>query len=179
MAVIAVVACLLAGCDGAVDDDGAPTRSLPPSTPPAAAVTSAPAATPSPEGSARPSARAADPGENSEVAARQVPRRLVTLAQSDLSERIRAPVNEISVISADAVTWPDTSLGCPHPERRYAQGPQAGARIVLEIGDTRYRYHTGGRTTKPFLCQRPTAPRGQPIRPLDPRLTDPPRRQTP
>ena len=140
-AVMAAVACLLAGCGAA--DGGA--------------------------------ARAAGYDDATEA----VPGGQIALARSDLSERVRVPVDEIEVVAVDAVTWPDTSLGCPHPERRYAEVAQPGARIMLEIGGTRYRYHAGGDTDVPFLCERPTAQRGQPIEPSDPRLTDPLRRQTP
>jgi len=99
--------------------------------------------------------------------------RIVDLATSDLSARTGVPAAEITVLSAEAVTWSDASLGCPHPEMRYAQVPQDGARVVLESGGRRFRYHMGGQTTEPFLCEQPTARPG-PVRTLEPRLPDPP-----
>jgi hypothetical protein len=99
--------------------------------------------------------------------------RIVDLATSDLSARTGAPATEITVLYAEAVTWSDASLGCPHPDMRYAQVPQDGARVVLESGGRRYRYHMGGHTTEPFLCEQPTAKPG-PARTLEPRLPDPP-----
>jgi hypothetical protein len=121
-----------------------------------------------------PAPEAATPGAADEGAGMIAPglERIVDLATSDLSARTGAPATEITVLSAEAVTWSDASLGCPHPDMRYAQVPQDGARVVLESGGRRYNYHMGGHTTEPFLCEQPTAKPG-PARTLEPRLPDP------
>ncbi|WP_376789316.1 hypothetical protein [Thermoflexus sp.] len=72
-------------------------------------------------------------------------------ARKDLAARIGVPEEKIRVIEARAVTWPDTSLGCPEPGRMYAQVLTPGYRVVLEVAGQRYAYHAG-REGPPFLC---------------------------
>jgi hypothetical protein len=79
----------------------------------------------------------------------------VALAVTDLAERLAVPESEIEVVSAQPVTWPDSSLGCPEPGMQYAQVMTDGARIELASGGTTYSYHMGGSTYVPFLCERP------------------------
>ncbi len=75
---------------------------------------------------------------------------------------------QITVVSAEAVVWPDASLGCPQPGMRYAQVPVDGALIQLEAAGRVYPYHTGGNQVEPFLCEQT----GKPPRVTpDPRLT--------
>ena len=72
-------------------------------------------------------------------------------ARQDLAARLGVPAAEIQVVEARAVTWPDSSLGCPEPGRMYLQVLTPGFRIVLETGGKRYTYHAG-REGSPFLC---------------------------
>jgi hypothetical protein len=80
---------------------------------------------------------------------------LVDSAVADLAVRLSIAPDAIAVVSAEAVTWPDGSVGCPHPDMRYTQVPVDGALIVLAVGSTTYRYHSGGARTEPFLCTTP------------------------
>jgi len=74
---------------------------------------------------------------------------LVDKAVADLAVRIGdAPV---TVVSAERVTWPDTSYGCPRPGMAYAQVVADGSRIVLEASGRRYDYHVRPDATV-FLC---------------------------
>lgn len=98
--------------------------------------------------------------------------RIVDLAIQDLSARLGVSAEQITVESAETVTWPDAALGCPQPDMRYAQVPQDGARVVLRAGGTSYRYHTGGQRSEPFLCKQPVTKRPRPARTLAPRLPD-------
>jgi hypothetical protein len=79
----------------------------------------------------------------------------VTLAVADLSERLAVAETEIEVISAQPVSWPDSSLGCPEPGMQYAQVVTDGALIELGSGGQTYSYHMGGSTYVPFLCESP------------------------
>ena len=45
----------------------------------------------------------------------------IELAKSDLSRRLDISVDEIKVLEARAVVWPDASLGCPQPGMVYVQ----------------------------------------------------------
>jgi hypothetical protein len=76
---------------------------------------------------------------------------LVRVAVADLARRLDVAESDIVVISTEAVTWPDRSLGCPQPDMRYEQVPTDGALIVLSVDAALYRYHSGG-SRPPFLC---------------------------
>ena len=76
---------------------------------------------------------------------------VVRQAIDDLAERESMPADDIEVLSVEAVTWPDTSMGCPHPDMRYRQIPQDGLRLTLRAKGTQYIYHSGGHRP-PFLC---------------------------
>jgi hypothetical protein len=80
---------------------------------------------------------------------------LVERAVEDLAGRLGIADDEIELVSAVLVIWPDTSLGCPDPKMEYAQVPQDGSIIELSAQNRIYRYHTGGTTIDPFLCERP------------------------
>ena len=75
----------------------------------------------------------------------------IEVAKSDLSRRLDISVDEIKVLEARAVVWPDASLGCPQPGMVYAQAVQEGLLIRLQAGGEMYIYHSGGDET-PFLC---------------------------
>lgn len=78
-------------------------------------------------------------------------RALAAEAAADLAVRLGVPESAVTVVSVAAVTWPDTSLGCPQPGMRYTQVPVDGARIVLSADGREYAYHSGG-SRPPFLC---------------------------
>lgn len=103
----------------------------------------------------------------------QQARDVVQLAKEDLARRLKLPVSEISVVSVEAVDWPDTSLGCPQPGMAYAQVITPGFRVVLEAAGQSYEYHTdqdssvvlcqgGGSDVTPLM---PVAPHGIPGKP--------------
>jgi hypothetical protein len=69
-------------------------------------------------------------------------RLVVELAKEDLARRLEISVSEISLISVEAVDWPDTSLGCPQPGMMYAQVITPGFRVILAAKDRTYEYHT-------------------------------------
>jgi hypothetical protein len=54
----------------------------------------------------------------------------------------RAPGAPVRIVSSEAVTWPDGSLGCPEPGRMYTQALVKGHRIRVEAGGTLLDYHT-------------------------------------
>ena len=75
-------------------------------------------------------------------------------AKADLAERLGVPVDDVTVVSSEEVTWPDSSLGCPQPGMMYAQVLTEGSRILLSAGGRTYEYHSGGQRA-PFLCETP------------------------
>ena len=81
----------------------------------------------------------------------------VTLASVDLATRLDVGPDTIEVLTAVLVVWPSAALGCPEPDRAYAQVVTDGSVIELGAGDRVYRYHSGG-ARSPFPCDRPLDP---------------------
>jgi hypothetical protein len=67
---------------------------------------------------------------------------IVARAKNDLARRRGISPERIFLRHAETVTWPDASLGCPLPNRMYAQVLTPGYRLVLTDGITDYEYHT-------------------------------------
>jgi hypothetical protein len=59
--------------------------------------------------------------------------------------------NEVTIISAEPVTFPDGSLGCPEPGKAYTQVLVDGYKIVAEAGGTTYDYRGAGGTFRRCL----------------------------
>ncbi|BDV29836.1 hypothetical protein [Microbacterium terricola] len=55
------------------------------------------------------------------------------------------------LVSVEAVTWPDGSLGCPRPGRSYTHALVPGMRVVVSVGGETYDYRFG-RSDSPRLC---------------------------
>lgn len=94
---------------------------------------------------------------------------LVTTALEDLSGRLGIAAEQIEVIEARMVVWPDASLGCPQPGMAYIQVPRDGALIRLSAEGQEYDYHSGGNRGL-FLCEESlqsskNAPRSEPLPP--------------
>jgi hypothetical protein len=94
-------------------------------------------------------------------------------AKEDLSRKLGLSPEEISLVSVEAVPWPDASLGCPQPGMMYAQVITPGFSIVLEAAGQTYDYHADERSLV-VLCQgdgwdveplMPVAPHGIPGKP--------------
>lgn len=81
----------------------------------------------------------------------------VQKAVADLAARLGIAPDAITVLSVEAVTWPDSSMGCPQPGMVYLQVLVEGLRIHLSAEGTLYEYHSGW-DLDPFLCQ--LGPRG-------------------
>lgn len=109
----------------------------PPATPVPAVPSPVPAATP------------ATPAGSGEVPATKL-----AAAVADLARRTGADPAQIVVVSAEAVTWSDGSLGCPQPGMFYPQVLIDGYRLVLEVNGVRYSYHAAA-DGEFFYCERP------------------------
>jgi hypothetical protein len=72
-------------------------------------------------------------------------------ALTDAAKRAGVSRNLLEVISAEAVTWSDGSLGCPQPGVMYTQALVPGYRVRIRAGGTEFDYHAG-RTGAPVLC---------------------------
>ncbi|MGC3955418.1 MAG: hypothetical protein QM804_14420 [Propionicimonas sp.] len=54
------------------------------------------------------------------------------------------------LVSAEAVTWPDSSLGCPSPGVSYTQALVDGLRVVVRVAERQYDFRIAGTELK--LC---------------------------
>lgn len=64
-------------------------------------------------------------------------------ARAQLIEEVEGVnADEIILVSAEAVDWPDGSLGCPEPGVMYGQVITRGYKVVLEAGGVEYPFHT-------------------------------------
>lgn len=78
---------------------------------------------------------------------------LIDKAKQDLAQRLSIPLDQINLVEATAVVWPDSSMGCPQPGMAYLQVPQDGALIILQAEGNTYEYHRGG-SRGLFLCEK-------------------------
>ncbi len=83
----------------------------------------------------------------------------IDIALSDAAGRSGLPASALVVVSAEAVTWGDGSLGCPSPGAFYTMALVPGYRVRIRAGDQVFDYHAGGRQV--LLC-----PPGQVVDPL-------------
>ena len=86
----------------------------------------------------------------------------IDAALADAAKRTGLRRADLKVSSAQAVTWPDGSLGCPSPGRSYTQALVPGYRIMIQAGATTLDYHADTRQ-RLVLCKRragaPPSPR--------------------
>jgi len=77
--------------------------------------------------------------------------RAIALTRVELSSRLGIDADGIVVESTEAVTWDDTSLGCPEPGMMYSQVLVPGYRIQLQANGETFEYHTEA-DTRAVLC---------------------------
>lgn len=82
---------------------------------------------------------------------------MARLSREDLSQRLGLAIEEITILEVEPVTWPDASLGCPQPEKVYAEVLTPGFFIRLEAKGQQYIYHTDESSTI-VLCTGDTLP---------------------
>jgi hypothetical protein len=70
----------------------------------------------------------------------------------DLAERLGLGTGDITILRVEAVSWADTSLGCPAPGVVYAQVEVPGYSIELLARGEAYMYHTDSGDTV-LLCE--------------------------
>jgi hypothetical protein len=93
----------------------------------------------------------------------------VRAALDDAAYRTGLPKDQITVVSVEQVTWRDSALGCPEPEKMYTQALVVGYRITIKAADKSFDYHADqhGRV---LLC-----PPERAVAPLAPRADRPTR----
>lgn len=76
---------------------------------------------------------------------------LAALGQRRISGELELPVRRVRVLDVVALTWEDSSLGCPISGQTYIRLPIIGYRIVLSAGDNQYVFHTD--SERLILCE--------------------------
>lgn len=92
----------------------------------------------------------------------QLPADITQQILEDLVERTGASLEEIEVVRAQAVTWPNPSLGCPQPGMVYPQVIVEGYWLVLAVDGTEYDYRGSG-VGEFILCEIPREDRLDPV----------------
>ena len=65
----------------------------------------------------------------------------VETAFANAAKRTGIARSALVLVSAEAVTWPDGSLGCPRPGQTYTQAQVPGYRIRIQAGAKTLDYH--------------------------------------
>jgi len=91
---------------------------------------------------------------------------LIQLALNDLAQQLGVRVGSIRVADAFAITWVDSSLGCPAEGQNYVVQLTDGYRIVLASDDVLYAYHSDFSRVQPCPLGREELPP-----PFDPTAT--------
>lgn len=65
-------------------------------------------------------------------------RNIADIGREVLADILDVPMSSIDIDSVRAVNWPDTSIGCPQPDRAYAQVIVPGHKITLRVADALY-----------------------------------------
>ena len=62
--------------------------------------------------------------------------------RADAARRASVPLDQVKVLSAEAVIWSDGALGCPEPGMMYTQALVPGYRIRVDAAGAPMTYHT-------------------------------------
>jgi hypothetical protein len=67
---------------------------------------------------------------------------LATLAQRRVADELDLPLRRVDVIGLRAITWTESSLGCPQPDQTYTPVEIDGYRIVISAAENLYIFHS-------------------------------------
>lgn len=87
----------------------------------------------------------------------EVPTELLEAIVADAAQRSGVETDQIEVITAEAVTWSDGSIGCPEPGMMYTQALVPGYRVVLDVGGEELNFHAS-QTGDFRFCENPEPP---------------------
>ena len=100
--------------------------------------------------SAHPEVGGGDSAEQEDVTA---PAGIETAARAFLANETGEDEAAFTLISAESVDWPDTSLGCPQEGFAYAQVITPGHKLIFTLGATSYPVHTNADGSSLILCK--------------------------
>lgn len=74
-------------------------------------------------------------------------------AAVSLADDLQLDVENVEILSVEAVEWSDSSLGCPKAGQNYMSVVTPGFRVILEANEQQYEYHTNQDGTMLAQCQ--------------------------
>ncbi|MFH1634140.1 MAG: hypothetical protein ABIG63_09035 [Chloroflexota bacterium] len=80
----------------------------------------------------------------------------VTAARVFLADHLGLPENQVRLQYSVAMTWTDTSLGCPDPGEVYKPVGVSGFQIIFQTGTRQYEIHTDEQGKRIVLCPGPS-----------------------
>ena len=83
-----------------------------------------------------------------------LPQSVIDPVVAEVAKLAGVPADQVTVISAEEVTFSDGSLGCPQPGMVYTQALVDGYKIVAEAGGKTYDFRGSGSTFR--QCTNPT-----------------------
>jgi hypothetical protein len=83
-----------------------------------------------------------------------LPTSVIEPVVAEVAKLAGVPADQVTVISAEEVTFSDGSLGCPVPGMAYTQALVDGYKIVAEAGGKTYDFRGSGSTFR--QCTNPT-----------------------
>ena len=105
-----------------------------------------------------PTPRPPDAPPTTLVAPPGVPAAIFESVQDEASRLAGVPVDQLELVRADPITWPNGSLGCPKPGEMYTQALASGFWIVFREGTETYDFRVG-RDGSFSRCELPGIPR--------------------
>ena len=94
------------------------------------------------------------PASNAPVTG-EVPEPVLQAIQQQLATDVPGvDLSAATVVTAEAVEWPDGSLGCPEPGMFYTQAITPGYKVVISVGGVEYDYRATD-AGQARLCQDP------------------------
>lgn len=103
-------------------------------------------------------------GAAHDAAGSQAMQPMLDQIRADAAQRAGVAPDRVKILTVEAVTWADGSLGCPEAGMMYTQALVRGYRIAVDASGTILSYHSGPRST--FVHCPPE--RAQPPSPMDP-----------
>ena len=142
----AVLALAVTACTGGAVP--AATTGPTPTPEPTAAAAATPSPTSVPIRGAKPAGPTAIPAADGTV-----PAAIVTAAVADVATHAGVSPADVTVVSADAVTWPNGAAGCPRMGVMYTDVVTPGYRVVLDAGGKTYDYRGSRQSGAVTWCE--------------------------
>lgn len=149
---IFLIALIAAACAPGGGETSVPTLTLIPATATLtltpAPPTQTPANLPAPQDVVFPTATATPPGSVDDligaalIAQDPVAAELVGIAQRMVATDLNLPTRRVFLVDVRSVVWTDSTLNCPQPNSEIVSLQSDGYRILLEVGDQQYLFHT-------------------------------------